>query len=663
MCGITLIYNDTGQSPERRHIEHMVRALNHRGPDAHASLLRGPVALGHTRLSIVDVKGGAQPMVSTDGRYAIVFNGEIYNYRELRKQLEAQGTAFASASDTEVILHLYARHGAGCVPKLRGMFSFAIHDAQQNTLFAARDRLGIKPFFYHWTGSTLLAASEIKAIFASGMVEPRLKPSSIRSYFTYQFAISPHTPFEDIWELPPGYQMTMAPGQAPKLAQYWDIEFPRHGEYESLDENFWTQKFESALHDAAACHTIGEVPIGAYLSGGIDSSALTWLLTQSYGNPVQTFSVQFADSPLDESSIYHDIARHLKVANAEISLANQRPEGYLRELEQAMYFLEQPQRMALDVPYFLLSQRVQQNNYKVVYTGDGADEILGGYDCYRQDYMRLWGNDIQDPALRSLLYFTQYAQNFSEPYVELMYALHDQNRQGEVMQRFGCYPAWYDFWHITDDTMPGLFTQDFETAATAHDAGNAMAEMAAAMKPHVEGRHRVNQSLYIETKTRLPGWILWRSDRMSMAHSVEARVPFLDHPLVELTARIPPDLKLRGMNEKYLLKKVALPHLPTHPWQFKKKAFYTPIREWFFTPQCNELLEPHLSPTAIQDAGIFNNTHVQALRAQILQAQTPNDMNAYYRLMKLEWTLMLVLTTQMLHKQFVGKRGACFSAA
>lgn len=657
MCGIALIYHRCGVAAELPRIERMTRALNHRGPDAHAVLLRDEAALGHTRLSIVDVAGGAQPMVSADQRHAIIFNGEIYNYRALRSALETDGVQFTGVSDTEVILHLYRRDGAACVQQLRGMFSFAVHDAVDGALFIARDRLGIKPLFYHWDGEQLLAASEIKALFASGLVEPRFNHAAIRSYFTYQFAISPHTPFEGVLELPPGCQIKAIPGQAPKIEQYWDLNFPREHEYESHDEKFWTGEFHRALEDAAASHTIGEVPIGAYLSGGIDSSALTWLLGKSYGKPVQTFSVHFPNNNLDEAPIYRAIAAHLNVGNTEVTMEDNKAEGYVRELEAAVYHLEQPQRMALDVPYYLLSRLVRDSNYKVVYTGDGADEILGGYDCYRQDYMRLWGNDIRDPALRKLLYFSQYGQNYSDPFMQLLFAQHAPEHQRQVIDRYGCYPVWHDFWQITADQLPGLFNKDFAQAATTTDP---MGELAGTMKPRLEGRHRVNQSLYIETKTRLPGWILWRSDRMSMAHGVEARVPFLDHPLVELSARIPPDLKLRGMNEKYLLKKIALPHLPKHPWQFKKKAFYTPIREWFFTPAQHALLEPYLSRQALLDAGVFDPDHVQALRERILQAQAPTNMNTYYALMKQEWIMMLVVTVQMLHTQFIAKRGACF---
>jgi asparagine synthase (glutamine-hydrolysing) len=657
MCGIALIYHNTGRSPERERIERMTHALNHRGPDGRGTAVRGPAALGHTRLSIVDIAGGAQPMFSDDGHHAITFNGEIYNYRELRQQLEDEGQHFTSASDTEVILHLYRRLGAACITRLRGMFSFAIHDARDDTLFIARDRLGIKPLVYSWDGETLLAASEIKALFASGLIEPRFNPASIRSYFTYQFAIAPHTPFAGVQELPAGHHLTLRLGGAPVIEQYWDLHFPREHEYETTDEDYWTAQFQTALEDAARSHTIGEVPIGAYLSGGIDSAATTWLLTRFYDKPVESFSVGFANTDLDESPIYRAIADHLHSHNTQLTMSDDLADGYLQVLTEAMYHLEQPQRMALDIPYFLLSRLVRGHDRKVVYSGEGADEILGGYDCYRQDYMRLWGNDIQNPEHRALLYFTQYTLSFSEPQINLLYELHDRERQTKVQNTFGCYPVWYDFWQVTADMLPGLFTQEFEKQALAEDQ---MERLADEMRPRIEGRHRLNQSLYIETKTRLPGWILWRSDRMSMAHGVEARVPFLDHPLAELAARIPPDLKLRGMDEKYVLKKVATPHLPQHPWQYKKRAFYTPIREWFFAPQHNGALQGYLSEEAVRDAGIFEPARVKELLGNLLAAKAPANMNEYYHTMKLEWVMTLVLTVQILHAQFVRKQGACF---
>ena len=374
------------------------------------------------------------------------------------------------------------------------MFAYVAHDLSTDTVYLVRDRLGIKPLFYHFDGTTLIAASECKAIFASELVEPQLDLNSIRNYFTYQFAIAPYTSFEGVRELLPGHQLVIGKGGAPRIEQYWNLEFPREGEYESLDEEFWTKKFGDALQDAAATHTIGEVPIGSYLSGGIDSSAMAWLLTRSYPDPLQTFSIHFTNPSMDEAPIYRNIAQHLHVANTEITMDDDRPEGYLDDLEQCIYHLEQPQRMAVDVPHFLLSDLVRKNNYKVVYTGDGADEILGGYDCYRQDMMRIWGNEIADPVQRRAHYMSEYAQEFSRDFVQMLLDLHEPQRQQTTIANYGCYPVWFDFWHITADVMPGLFSKSFDQATRDN---TQMQTLADDMKPHLAGRHRVNQSLYI----------------------------------------------------------------------------------------------------------------------------------------------------------------------
>ncbi len=659
MCGIALIYHTDGQTPEADRLARMNRALLHRGPDAHDILCRGAVGLGHTRLSIVDIAGGAQPMVTPDGQWAIIFNGEIYNYRQLRDELERDGVSFLTQSDTEVVLHLVQRFGTDAVQRLRGMFAYVAHDLSTNRILVARDRLGIKPLFYHFDGKTLVAASECKAIFASEWVEPRFDLNSIRNYFTYQFAITPYTSFDGVRELPAGHQLVLSLGGTPSINAYWNLEFPREGEYESLDEAHWVDKFKVALEDATLSHTIGEVPIGAYLSGGIDSSAITSLLTRLYPNPLQTFSIHFTNPNMDEAPIFRNIAKHLRVGSTELTMDDDRPEGYLNDLEQCVYHLEQPQRMAVDIPHFLLSGLVREKDYKVVYTGDGADEILGGYDCFRQDMLRITASEITDPVKRRARYLDEYTHDFSFDFCQLMMSLHEPKNQQATVEKFGCYPVWFDFWNITADALPGLFSKDFEHATRDN---TQMQVLAADMKPHLDGRHRLNQSLYIETKTRLPGWILWKSDRLSMAHSVEARVPFMDHPLVELAARVPPNLKLNGNNEKYILKKIAQPYLPEHPNAFKKRAFYTPIREWFFTEERRHELDRYFSIEALKFSGIFDPARVQNRYKQLLAFGPPEDGHQYYRMMKLEWILMLVLTVQILHEQYIQKRAPCFGA-
>jgi len=657
VCGIGFIFDARGADVAVAAVGRMVAAIGHRGPDAVGWWNDGPVALGHARLSIVDIVGGGQPMHSSDGRYTLVFNGEIYNYRTLRSELEQVGEHFHTESDTEVLLRLYQREGAACVARLRGMFAFAVHDAHSGGLVLARDRLGIKPLFYHWDGGRLSGASEIKALFAAGVVEPQLDPATIRSYFRYQFTPPGTNPFVGIEELPPGHCLSIAPGRTPRLRRYWDLAFPRDGEYESLDEDYWLQRFGDALDDAAASHTIGEVPIGAYLSGGIDSATTARLLSRHAKQAVQTYTIRFSAEELDESPLAAEIAAHLGVANQTVAVDDARPGGYLHELLACVYHLEQPQRMAVDVPHFLLSGLVHARQGKVVYTGDGADEILGGYDCYRQDAIREWGNQQPDAAARERFYFEQFGSDFAETHLRLLLSLHEPARQRATCEDFGCYPAWHDFWHILDDLSEPLFT---DTLAACADP---LPALAAEMRPRIEGLHPLNQSLYLETHTRLPNWILLKSDRLSMAHSVEARVPFLDHPLVELAARVPPGLKLNGMDEKYILRRLMMPQLPQHPETFKKRAFYTPIREWFFTPERRAELEPYLGEAALREAGLFRPETVRRYLQVMDAAGEPRDMQAHYRVMKLEWTLLLVLTTQMLHRLFVAREAACFDAS
>ena len=652
MCGISIIYHSTGQIPAQTHIDAMNHALRHRGPDGQGTLIRGSVALGHRRLSIVDVADGAQPMTTRDGKLAISFNGEIYNYKTLRAELENEGVVFTTHCDTEVILYLYQRLGAACVERLRGMFSFAVHDAESGALFMARDRLGIKPLFYHWNGASLVAASECKALFASGLVPARLCAQSVANYFVYQFAIAPHTLFEEIIELPPGHHLSLMPGGQPDIYCYWDLDFPLDNANEKSDEDAWQKRLHHALDDAAASHTIGDVPIGSYLSGGIDSSVTTYLLTQHIPDPVQSFSIHFTNPEHDESEQYRAIAAHLAVDNAELTIDDERAQGYLTELVQCLYHLEQPQRMAVDIPHFMLSKLVRDQHYKVVYTGDGADEILAGYDCFRQDRMRTLSNEQQhSDTERRDLYLNQYTEYFSHDQMLLLAQLHTTQNQQQVIERFGFYPAWYDFWQIMSGMTDGLFTPEFEHVCRGSDQ---MDDLIAQIKPRIQGRHPLNQSLYLESKTRLPNWILWKSDRLSMAHSVEARVPFMDHLLVELAAQIPPALKLNEMDEKYILKKLMLPQLPELSTQYKKRGFYTPIREWFFTPERYPGLALYLSEQALQQSGIFSHTAVNNLYQKLAGYQQPVEtMNEYYQVMRLEWTLMTVLSVQVLYRIFV----------
>lgn len=649
MCGIAIILKHDGSTPEAWRAHAMLQALAHRGPDAAHLFSHRGVTLAHTRLSIVDIHGGKQPMQTADGQLAIAYNGEIYNYQSLRKSLSTGSVAFRTQSDTEVVLEVFREFGVKSVAKLRGMFAFVVHDRISGELFLARDRLGIKPLYYYNDDQAFVAASEIKAILASGLVKPELDRASIKNYFTYQFAIAPHTPFAHIFELPPAYTLRIAAGAKPRLERYWDISFPQAGDYESMDEGYWAPRFADAFQDAVASHAIGDVAIGSYLSGGIDSCSVTRLLADIQPK-VQTFSIGFENTDYDESPQYRAIAQSMGLANAELRLQDTRPQGYLDDLVQCIYHLEQPQRMAVDIPHYLLSGLVSANHHKVVYTGDGADEVLAGYDCFRQDNMRLWSNGAFKSMFRRWRYFHQYTRYFSRDHMHLLLSLHGRDAQRQTLDRFGFYPAWHDFWQITRKQRAGIMRDD-----AAIDGEAQMDALVAGMQSQLAGRDAINQSLYFEMKTRLPGWILWKGDRLSMAHGVEARLPFLDHPLVELIAQMPPHMKLNGLNEKHILKQHMTTRLPTVPNAYKKRGFYTPISAWFFTADRMDELQPYLSREALIEADLFDPDHVQALQRELQGMASPTDMNAGYRLTQLEWVLFTVLTTQILHHVYIEK--------
>jgi asparagine synthase (glutamine-hydrolysing) len=480
----------------------------------------------------------------------------------------------------------------------------------------------------------------------------------LRGFFNYQFNIPPNTLFSGVLELQAGHTLTISPGKAPHIERYWDLQFPREGEYDDLSEDQWLQEFDTALNDSVRSHMIGEVPIGSYLSGGVDSATTTYLLQQYYPQDVQAFTIRFSNQANDEYPITRSIAEHVGVGLHDIFMDDSQSQDFLDVLVRATYAVEQPQRMALDIPLLMLSQLVRQNHYKVVYTGEGADEILGGYDCYRQDYIRQWGNAKATQEERLDYYLSDFSNDFAPEYLRLLASLHETSVQQQTQTRFGCYPVWYDFWQILQDSTEGLFSETFSQQADGYQ--QQMSQLITTLKPNMQGLHPLNQSLYLEAKTRLPGWILWRADRLAMANGVEARVPFLDHYLVELAAQVPPGLKLSGLDEKYILRKLMMPKLPEHPNNFKKRAFYTPIREWFFTEQTAGHLQRYLSEAQLLDAGIFNPQTVKHKLEQLLNMPAPKTAAEYYSAMKLEWVLFLVLTIQILHDLFIKKSAPCF---
>jgi len=365
---------------------------------------------------------------------------------------------------------------------------------------------------------------------------------------------------------------------------------------------------------------------------------------------LDSFTIQFANPDFDESEIAAEIASYIGVDNHVLHMPLGDDYDYLSDFIDALYHLEQVQRMAVDIPHYLLSEFVHNKNYKVVYTGDGADEILAGYDCFRQNFIRIWGNEFQDGDERWNYYLREFNSFLSEDYLRMLWQLHQQESQQQTRDSFGFYPAWFDFWQILAQYQDGLFSNEF---ISANRDNQQMQQLMQGVNKNIEGLHRLNKSLYLEYKTRLPGWILWKSDRLSMAHSLEIRVPFMDNRVVEVAARMPPDLKLNGMEEKYILKQLMWPHLPEHPHAYKKRAFYSPIREWLFSDKNRQRVEDYFSRDSIEQVGVFNAGRVEQLWQQMLATTTPQSMNEWYQLMRLEWVLMIILSVQILHRIFI----------
>ena len=387
MCGIAGFLNLDGRPADRLLLERMIRMIDYRGPDGTGAFTDGAIALAHNRLSIIDIAGGHQPMQSDEGALWITFNGEIFNFIELREELIKKGRRFCSRSDTEVILHLYLEYGPECVRHMNGQWSFAIWDGRSKTLFLSRDRVGVRPLFYTTAGNSFIFGSELKAVLAHPAVDRNLDPQALRQVFTYWFPLAPSTPFQDVHELPPGHSIILADGKL-EIRRYWQLDFSRADEarVDSVKgEERYEDEFCSLLLDATRIRLRADVPVGAYLSGGLDSSVVTALAQKFVGSKLCTFSVAFDDPSLDETSFQQEVVRSLDTQHQSIRCS---ADDISEVFPEVIWHSERPVLRTAPAPLFLLSRLVRDSGFKVVLTGEGADEFLGGYDIYKEAKIR-----------------------------------------------------------------------------------------------------------------------------------------------------------------------------------------------------------------------------------------------------------------------------------
>jgi asparagine synthase (glutamine-hydrolysing) len=580
MCGICGVLDLKGRRLPERNLRAMSSILRHRGPDDEGEFSSGPLAMAFRRLSIVDVAGGHQPMANEDGTIWIVFNGEIYNDPDLRPQLEERGHCYASRSDTETILHLYEEYGENCVHHLRGMFAFAIWDARAGKLFCARDRLGIKPFYYALLDDRFAFASEIKSLLELPGFRPRLNRRTLPEFFALGYLSSEETMFESVFKLPPGHHLLLDlshknPG--PRITQYWDLTASSSGS--QLAEADYVAQFSGLFTEAVRSHLRSDVPLGVFLSGGLDSSSIAAVVASLREEPIQTFSVGYDEDQYSELASARQVAAHIGTEHHEITLG---PEEFMESLPQMIWHEDEPIVWASSVALGHVA-RIAGEKVKVVLTGEGADEVLAGYLKYRATlwnlrlgtaYWKIVPQSVQqvvrrvltskllpDWAGRKLRHsFLYYPEAFEQIYFDNFYSVFSHEQQAQMLSP--------EVREELQTTSPYAHSMQFVSSARSGDL--------------------LDQLLYLDIKTYLVE-LLMKQDQMSMAASVESRVPFLDHKLVEFTAGVPARQKIRGFSGKWLLRQAMKDRLPETILRRNKKGFPTPVRPWLRNQLFNKL--------------------------------------------------------------------------
>jgi asparagine synthase (glutamine-hydrolysing) len=601
MCGIAGYYGlRLGPDARSGLLGRMIGQVAHRGPDGQGVYVDGGVGLAHARLSIIDVGGGRQPMCNEDGTVWITFNGEIFNYVELRAELIARGHVFKTTSDTEVIVHLYEERGADCVTALNGDFAFAIWDQRQQRLMLARDRVGVRPVYYAVRDGGIAFASEVKALLQVPGIDAALDPIALDQMFTFWFPLAPRTPFKDIAELPPGHVL-IAGRDGITTKQYWRFEYPDAAEDRPVtpaQEARLTEEVRELLLDAVRIRLRADVPIGAYLSGGLDSSITTAAIRKFIPDNLRSFSVAFENAEFDESMFQEEMVAALGLRHS-VTLC--REDDIASVLPELIRHTERPIMRTAPAPMLMLSRLVRDSGFKVVMTGEGADEIFAGYDVFKEAKVRRFcaaqpTSKRRPLLLRKLYPYLPRLRNQSQRYLEAFFG----GEQGKLddplyshMPRFRSGAG-----------AKAFFSADLRAAIGNYDA---LDDLRARLPADFGRWHPLSQSQYLESAYLLPGYILSsQGDRVGMANAIEGRFPFLDHRLIELAARIPPRLKLKGLTEKHILRESVKDLLPDIIANRPKQPYRAPESRAFLRSRVGAAVLDHMSPANVAGAGYFD---------------------------------------------------------
>lgn len=614
--------------------------LTHRGPDGSGIHIVGPIGLAHARLAIIDVEGGHQPLCNEDGSVWVSFNGEIFNYRELRADLLARGHTLRTQSDTEVLVHLYEERGDDFVHALNGQFAIALWDARRQRLVLARDRVGIRPLYYAMDGKRLAFASEVKALFALPGVQRRMDADGLASIFNFWSVLAPATVFEGVHCVPPGHLMTIDDAGM-QTSCYWAWTFDATADDDPIDDETATEALRELLADAVRLQLRADVPVGAYLSGGLDSSILTTIVARQSDAQLRTFSLTFDDAEFDESAHQRMLVKHLGTQHSSMRID---AAAIGAAFPRMVWHAESPVVRTAAVPMMLLADLVRANGYKVVLTGEGADEAFAGYDIFKEAAIRrrMMRSSCAGSALSRLYPYLTHAptslgalsrghfdaataSDARQPWFSLNARMTTSRRTLNFME-----PAW-------------------QNAALAWDPKASLAKQ---VPPGFGAWPALARDQFVEAQTLMSGYLLSsQGDRVAMAASVEARYPFLDHRVLEFAARLPSRLKLRGLHEKRILKRAWKRDLPEGIVHRTKQPYRAPDSASFFDqgrplPYVMDLL----SASSLKDAGMFSATAVDKLVAKCAAGRAIGFGDNI--------AMVGIVSTMLLHRQFVRGDGA-----
>jgi len=645
MCGIAGIFNY--RSPTEHSMELSVRkmlsVIRHRGPDESGMYLGENVGLGNVRLSIIDLKSGQQPVSDESENYWIVYNGEIFNYKELRTQIENKGIRLKTQCDTEVVVQMYAMYGASCLHQFNGQFAFCIWDKKNKQLFLARDRVGIRPLFYWNQNNSFAFCSEIKGLFTLDRIDKKISTESLSQVFTYWTTISPNTPFENVYELPPGHYMTVnepdyrTGRQKTEIKKYWSLDFPvkRNNYSYSLSDSI--EELNDLLKDAVRIRLRADVPVAAYLSGGLDSSLTTSLIKEINPEILNTFSIGFKEKEFDETSYQQEAAKYFNTNHTAFECTS---DEIAEQFLNTIWHTEFPVLRTSPTPMLMLSKKVRERNIKVVVTGEGADEFFAGYNIFKESKIRNFWAKEPDSKIRYKLLSRLY------PYLPM---LKDSNSMASKM--FFGYKLtdtnnpFYSHllrWHNTS-RITNFFSNDIADHINKPNTGKTLHPQ---VPENFMSWSELARSQFLESSIFMSGYLLSsQGDRVAMANSVEGRYPFLDYRVIEFSNQLPDHFKLNCLQEKFLLKKMSIGKIPSSITNRSKQPYRAPISSAFISAKQPAYISEMLSGSCLQSYGLFNPKKVALLFNKMTQQENNSEVD--------QMALAGILSTQLLYMLFI----------